>query len=115
MKGKVDLKAAKEDPQTVTVDLDTSKGDVGDVAKAVAGAKTPHAAKVPPFAVLVVDAPGLNDKNADKVDDALKGVKGVDAKASKGDVKGKMINVSLDANGGAKLADIKKALAGYAK
>src|SRR5207244_8517911 len=109
VKSKDDLKAAKEKPQTITVDLDTSQGDLGEVAKAISECDTPHKDKVPPSATLVVRAPGLNDGNIEKVADALKDLKGVDAKESKCDVKKKEIHVKLDGKGGAKLADIKKA------
>ena len=115
MKSKIALKATKEDPQTITVDLDTSQGDLGDVAKAVSECDTPHKEKVAPAAILVVRAPALNDDNIEKVADALKEVKGVDAKESKCDVKKKEIHVKLDGKGGAKLADIRKALAPYTK
>ena len=109
------LKATKEKPQIVTVELDTSKGDVGDIAKAVCDCDTPHKEKVAPTATLIIPAPGLNEGNAEKVADALQDVKGVDAKESKANVKRKEIRVKLDAKGGAKLADIKKALADYTK
>ena len=55
------LKATKEKPQTVTVDLDTSKGDLGDIAKAVCDCDTPHKEKVAPSATLIVPAPGLDE------------------------------------------------------
>ncbi len=115
MTGKVALKATKEKPQTVTINLDTEKGDLGDVAKAVCDCDTPHKEKVAPTATLILPAPGLNEGNSEKVADALKDIKGVDAKESKADIKKKEIHVKLDAKGGAKLADIKKALADYAK
>ena len=45
----------------------------------------------------------------------LKGLKGVDAAASRADVAKKEIHVKLDDQGGAKLADIEKALADFRK
>jgi hypothetical protein len=59
--------AAKEAPQTVSVDLDTSKGDVGDIAKAISACDTPHKAKVAPSAALIVSAPGLTADNKSKI------------------------------------------------
>jgi hypothetical protein len=103
-----DLKAAKLEAQTVTVDLDTSKSDVGDVAKSVAAATTPHKEKVEPQAALVVTVKGVTKADTDKVRKALQDVKGVVAKEStvqKGEV-----HVALDNDGGAKLEEINKAL-----
>src|SRR5437667_3280727 len=100
VKGKVALKATKEKPQTITIDLDTDKGDVGDVAKAIAECDTPHKDTVAPSATLVISAPGLTEDNAEKVSDALKEVKGVDAKESKANVKRKEISVKLGDKGG---------------
>lgn len=103
-----DLKPAKLEAQTVTVDLDTSKSDVGDVAKAVAGATTPHKDKVAPAAALVVPIKGVTKDDTDKVRRALHDVKGVVAKESTAQ-QGEVI-VSLDNHGGAKLAEITKAV-----
>jgi hypothetical protein len=100
---------------TVTVDIEPAKGDVGDLAKAAAGADTPHKAKGAPTTRLIVDAPGLTDANAKGVADALKNVKGVDAAKSKANVKDQKIYVRLDDKGGAHLAEIQKALADYTK
>lgn len=112
--GKVALKATKEKPQSVTVKLDTTKGDVGDIAKAVGACDTPHKEKVPPVALLVLPAKDdLTKESAAKIKDALKDVKGVDAAGTRVHVKSKAIDVKLASDGGAKLADIKKALADY--
>jgi len=113
--GKATLKAAKKDPQTITIKLDTGKGDLGDIAKAVSNCDTPHKDTVAPAAALIVAAPGLTSDNKAKIKDALKDVKGVDVKETKCDVKKKEIYVMLDGKGGAKLANIKKALADYTK
>jgi hypothetical protein len=109
------LKPAKEDPQTVSIELDTGKGDLGDIAKAVSACETPHKAKVAPAAALIVSAPSLTDGNKSKIKDALKDVAGVDGAETKCDVKKKEIYVHLGAKGGAKLADITKALADFTK
>ena len=114
MKGKVT--AGKDKPTTVTVVIDLAKGDVGDLAKCCADCDTPHkGSKGACSATLVVDAPSLTKGNAEKVEAALKDVKGVDAKASKAQVKSKEIHVKLADKGGAKLADIKKALDDFIK
>ncbi len=102
------LKATKTEAQLVTVDLDTSKADVGELAKAVGNARTPHSAKVAPSAALVVTAPGVTRADTDKVRKALDNVKGVDAEHSSAG-QGEVI-VALSRQGGARLADIRKAL-----
>jgi hypothetical protein len=115
VESKAGLKAAKEAPQTVTIDLDTSKADVGDIAKAISACDTPHKAKVAPSAALIVSAPGLTEDNKSKIKDALKDVKGVDGAETKCDVKKQEIYVHLSAKGGAKMADITKALEQFTK
>ena len=115
VESKVALKAAKEDPQTVSVNLDTAKGDVGDIAKAISACETPHKAKVAPSAALIVSAPGLTEDNKSKIKDALKDVKGVDGAETKCDVKKQEIYVHLSAKGGAKVANITKALEKFTK
>ena len=109
------LKAAKEAAQTVSITLDTSKGDVGDIAKAISACDTPHKAKVAPAAAMVVSAPGLTEDNKSKIKDALKDVKGVDGAETKCDVKKQEIYVHLSGKGGAKMADITKALEQFTK
>ena len=115
VESKVALKAAKEASQTVSVDLDTSKGDVGDIAKAISASDTPHKAKIAPSAALIVSAPGLTADNKSQIKEALKDVKGVDGAETKCDVKKQEIYVHLSAKGGAKLADITRALEQFTK
>jgi hypothetical protein len=116
VQGKVAKGTGKDEISPVTVDLDTAKADVGDLAKAAADAQTPHRGEVgAPSAYLVVEASGLTEDNAKKLQGALKDVKGVEPKTTNADVKKKEIHVKLDDKGGAKLADIKKALADYTK
>jgi hypothetical protein len=105
---KAKLKATKEDPQFISIDLDTSKSDVGDVGKAVGATDTPHKDKVAPAAAVVIPAKGLAKDDDDKVRKALTGVKGVIAKEARAE-KGEAV-VPLDPKGGAKLSEIKKAL-----
>src|SRR6516164_2860934 len=76
------IKAVKLESQQVTVDLDTTKSDVGDVAKAVAASNTPHKEKVEPQAALIVPLKKVTKDDSDKVKKALAGVKGVVAKES---------------------------------
>jgi hypothetical protein len=103
-----ELKAAKLAAQTITIDLDTSKSDLGDVAKAVAGTTTPHQDTVAPEAALVVPVKGVAKGDTRKVQKALQEVKGVVAKESTAR-QGEAI-VALDNQGGAKLEDVTKAL-----
>jgi hypothetical protein len=101
---------------SVPVVYDSAKADVGDLAKATAAADTPHRdSRGAPSATLVLPAPKMTAANAKKVVDALKGLKGVDAAASRADLAKKEIHVKLDDQGGAKLADIEKALADFRK
>src|SRR5262249_34826740 len=106
VKGK--LKPAKEDPQTIKVDIDTTKADVGEIGKAIATTDTPHKAKVAPAAAVVVPVKGITKDASAKGGKAPTKVKGVDAKASSAG-EGEAI-VALSADGGAHLADIRKAL-----
>jgi hypothetical protein len=105
----------KEGLVKVIVDIKPAKGDVGDLAKELARAKMPHKDKPAPTASLLLKAPSLTEENAKGLKDALKDVKGVDAEASRADPKTNEIHVRLAPKGGAKLADIQKALAEYTK
>jgi copper chaperone CopZ len=98
-----------------TVDIDFTKTDLGAIAKSVAAADTPHKGDQAPAAFLVLDAKNLTEASAKKLPDALAKVKGVDAKMSKAEVKSKEIVIRLDDKGGAKLDEIKKALADLLK
>jgi hypothetical protein len=98
------------------VEFDPAKADVGDLAKAAAAAETPHRdSKGAPSATLVLPAPNITAQNAKKVEEALKDVKGVDAATSRADESKKEIHVKLKDQGGARLADIEKALAQFRK
>jgi hypothetical protein len=87
--------------------------DVGDLARAIAAATSGGRGAV--TVDLAVPAPGLTRENAAGVVEALKPVGGVDARASRADVEKKLIYVRLDARGGARRADIYKALPAYAE
>jgi hypothetical protein len=105
----------KEGLVKVTVDITPAKGDLGDLAKELAKAKMPDKDKAAPTIALLVKAPSLTDENAKNLKEALKDVKGVSAEASGANPKAHEIHVRLDPKGGAKLADIQKALAEYTK
>jgi hypothetical protein len=115
VKGKIGKGEGEKMEVKVTVDITPDKGDVGDLAKAAAEADTPHKSKGAPTTRLILKAPSLTKENAKGVADALKGVKGVNAKQSRADVDEQMIYVRLNDKGGAKLSDIQKALADYTK
>ena len=110
----VKTEPTKANPVAVVV-YDEKKTDLGAIAKAIAEADTPHKSDQAPAAFLVLEAKGLTEAAAKKLPDALAKVKGVDAKMSKAEVKGKEIHIRLDDKGGAKLDDIKKALADLLK
>jgi len=97
------------------LDIDWGKADLGELAKTIADTETTHRAKEIPSSFLILDAPSLTKTNAAKLEDALKGVRGVDAKGSKTDLKKKEIHLKLDGRGGAKMAEVQKALADYLK
>ena len=88
---------------------------MGDIAKAISACDTPHKAKVAPSASLIVSAPGLTEDNKAKIKGVLKDVKGVDGAETKCDVKKQEIYVHLSAKGGAKVADVTKALEQFTK
>jgi hypothetical protein len=115
---KVASKPTQKNPTTV-VAFDLQKLDVGDLAVAVAGTKTPNQAKGAPSATLVLNYK-RNDRNAladevvlpNIVEPVLPKLRGVDAKQCKVDTKAKQLHIKLDDKGGAKLADIKAAFPG---
>jgi hypothetical protein len=86
---------------------------VGEVAKAVAHCKTPHADKVHPSAALIVTLKGLTKGDTEKVRKALADVKGVVAKESSAG-EGQAV-VALDHKGGAQLSQVANALKGLGK
>src|SRR5438046_222406 len=63
VKGKI-ARPKEGETSTVSVTIDPSKGDVGDVAKAAANAETPHRTKGAPSVTLVLAASSLSDDNA---------------------------------------------------
>ncbi len=116
VQGKISKGTGKEEIAPVTVNLDTDKADVGDLAKAANAAETPHRGEVgAPSTYLILEAPAVTKEDAKRISAALKDVKGVEAKGTHTDVKKKEIHVKLSDKGGAKLADIQKALADYTK
>jgi len=97
----------RDKPVRAIVQLDTARSDIGDVAKVVAAAPTPHRDKAAPTTAIALQSAG-DAATEQKVQEALRKVKGVDAMASKV-VRGE-IHVKLSDQGGAKLADIRNAL-----
>jgi hypothetical protein len=115
---KVATKPTAKEP-TAAVAFDPEKTDVGDLAKVVAGAKTPNRDKGTPTAVLVMRYERL-DGNAladevflpKRVEEGFGKLKGVDAKKCKIDFKARELHLALSDQGGAKLAEIKKGFPG---
>jgi hypothetical protein len=115
---KVTTTATKEKP-TMVLTFDAKKTDLGDMAQAIAAAKTPNREKGAPTAILVLGYERLDGSAAadeqylpKKVEAAVAKLKGVDAKECKADTKNKQLLITLDAKGGAKLADIKSGFPG---
>jgi hypothetical protein len=115
---KVTATATKEKPDTVLT-FDPKKTDVGEIAQAVAGTKTPNRDKGAPAAILVLGYERLDGSAAGdeqylpkKVEAAVEKLKGVDAKGCKLDFKQRQLLLKLDDKGGAKLADIRAGFPG---
>lgn len=96
-----------------TVQVDPSKADLGELARAALAARTSRDKTL--SVIIVLPASGINGDKAKQLAGALKEVKGVDARGSTADVAKKEIHVKLDDKGGARLGDIQKALNGFVK
>jgi hypothetical protein len=130
--GKAVARALAEVPNTKVVDNPTPKKplvmvvslrgatyDVGDLARAVAGTRTPNRDKGAPSAVLVLryerlDGNALSDEAflPGRVEPAFAKLKGVVAKKCKLDTKARELHIKLDDKGGAKLSEIKAVFPG---
>jgi hypothetical protein len=115
---KIAIKPTREKPE-VRIAFDLAKADVGDLARAVAGAPTPSRDKSTPAATLVLAYERLDGSAAadeiylpGKVERAVAALKGVDTKKCSIDFKKKQLLLKLDDKGDAKLADIKKSFGG---
>jgi hypothetical protein len=112
---KVAIFPTTKDPTMLVGGVRGATFDVGDLARAVAEAKTPNRDKGTPSATLLLryKPPAVDAESeealAGRVEKALAQVKGVDAKKSKLDARQKRLEVKLDDRGDAKLADIKAA------
>jgi copper chaperone CopZ len=115
VKGKIPAGKSKDAGAKASVTIDLAKCDVGDLAKAVAGADTYHRTLGAPSASLILKAPGLTEENAKNLKQALMNTPGVISASSTSNLKLNEIYVRLDDKGGAKLADIEKGLADYLK
>jgi len=94
---------------TTRIMFDPAKGDVGDVAKAVAAVKVPEAVKTQPAAILVVfpvSRERITDELSDRVWKAMKEVKGIDLEESRKLIQVSAYGIVLLGEGGAKYADI---------
>jgi hypothetical protein len=114
---KVANRPTAKDPSTALVPLDGASYDIGDLARAVAAAKTPNRAKGPPSAWLVLsykghEERGMEEALARSLELSCSKLKGVDAKKCRLDTKRKEVRLKLDDVGGAKLADITAAFPG---
>jgi hypothetical protein len=113
---KVANRPTAKNPFTTLVPLDGATYDVGDLARAVAAAKTPNRAKGPPSAWLVLSYKG-RDRAAEEalaltLEPTCSKLKGVDAKRCKLDTQQKKVLLKLDDNGGAKFSEITAAFPG---
>ena len=113
---KVANRPTAKNPFTTLAPLDGATYDIGDLARAVAAAKTPNRAKGPPSAWLVLSYKG-RDSAAEEamaltLEPTCTKLKGVDAKRCKLDTQEKKVLLKLDDNGGAKFSEIMAAFPG---
>jgi hypothetical protein len=113
---KVATRPTAQNPTVIVVPLDGAKYDLGELARTVAGAKTPNRAKGAPSASLLLTYKERDDDAAAAPARSLKTIcarlEGVDAKKCQLDVQRKEVQIKLEDRGGAKLADIKAAFPG---
>jgi hypothetical protein len=113
---KVATRPTAQNPTVILVALEGAKYDLGDLARTVAGTKTPNRLKGAPSAALVLTYKARDGEAAASRARDLKTIcaklEGVDAKKCQLDTQKKEFQIKLDDKGGAKLADIKKALPG---
>jgi hypothetical protein len=112
---KVATRPTAQNPTVILGPLEGAKYDLGDLARKVAGTQTPNRRKGAPSAALVLTYKERDGEAAALARD-LKTIcaklEGVDAKKCRLDTQNKEVQIKLDDRGGAKLADIKKALPG---
>jgi hypothetical protein len=112
---KVATRPTVRNPTVILVPLEGAKYDLGDLARTVAGTKTPNRAKGAPSAALLLTYEGLDGGSAALARDLKRicaRLKGVDAKRCRLDTQRKELQIKLDDKGGAKLADIKATFPG---
>jgi len=113
---KVATRPTAQNPTIILVALEGAKYDLGDLARTVAGTKTPNRLQGAPSAVLLLTYKERDDEAAAARARDLKTIcpklEGVDAKKCQLDTQKKEFQIKLDDKGGAKLADIQKALPG---
>src|SRR5262249_54899351 len=113
---KVATRPTTKNPTVIVVPLEGAKYDLGDLARTVAGTKTPNRDKGAPSTALLLTYKERDGEAAAALARDLKTtcarLKGVDAKKCRFDTQKKEFQIKLDDKGGAKLADIKKALPG---
>jgi hypothetical protein len=111
--------APTQEKPIALIKFDPQKADVGDLARATAGAKTANHEKMPPTTTLVLryarlDANALSDEVylPGRVEPVFAKLRGVEASKCKLDTRQKQILLRLDPKAGARLAEIKKAFPG---
>ena len=113
---KVASRPTAQNPTVILVSLEGAKYDVGDLARTVAGAKTPKRAKGAPSAALLLTYKARDGEAAAALARDLETtcakLKGVDAKKCRLDTERREFQIKLDDKGDAKLADIKAAFPG---
>jgi hypothetical protein len=111
---KVATRPTAQNPTVIVVPLEGAKYDLGDLARTVAGTKTPNRDKGAPSAALLLTYKERDGEAAALARDlktTCAKLKGVDAKKCRFDTQ-KEFQIKLDDKGGAKLADIKVAFPG---
>jgi hypothetical protein len=112
---KVARRPTAQNPTAVLVPLEGAKYDLGELARTVAGTRTPNRAKGAPSAALLLtykEGGGEAAALARGLETVCAKLKGVDAKKCRLDMKRRELQIKLDDKGDAKLADIKAAFPG---
>jgi hypothetical protein len=111
---KVATRPTAQNPTVILVPLEGATYDLGDLARTVAGTKTPNRPKGAPSAALLLTYKARDSEAAlaRDLETTCAKLKGVDAKKCRLDTQKKEFQIKLDDKGSAKLADIKSAFPG---
>jgi hypothetical protein len=110
---KVATRPTAQNPTVIVGPLTGAKYDLGELAQAVAGTKTPSRVKGAPSTALLLTYKERDREATENLETICAKLKGVDAKKCRLDTQKKEVHIKLDDKGGAKLADIKTAVPSF--